>query len=309
METVKSASKGKRKNSQTSRRFKVGLVGAPDAAYERIARIFQNTEFRARTYQPVKISPNQLALRHQVDFIIMCSLNPTVVNAWKKVMAAGPNARPMIFLAKPGNDSSEHYQITAPINPAKLVKTLDHYTIKELNFFPEFVIGSESSELHDLAASGIRILRTAQKNSEVGGTSEARARALVVDDSLAVRRQMQIEFELQSADLDVAETAERAMEAIAKTTYDIIFLDVVMPGMDGYAACKKIKRSSLNKHTPVIMLTSRSGSFDKIKGTLAGCDSYLVKPLNHNDFEAVYQKYVNTKTQSLENGEKLHASK
>ena len=77
-----------------------------------------------------------------------------------------------------------------------------------------------------------------------------------------------------------------------------------MPGMDGYSACKKIKKSKLNTSTPVVLLTSRSSSFDKIKGALAGCDAYLVKPINHNEFESVYEKFTENK---LTTGE-AHAS-
>jgi two-component system cell cycle response regulator len=115
---------------------------------------------------------------------------------------------------------------------------------------------------------------------------------MVVDDSLAVRRQMQIEFEMLNARVDLFDNAEAAMLAIRRERYGIIFLDVVMPGMDGYTACKNIKRSTMNQHTPVVMFTSRSSSFDKIKGTLAGCSAYLVKPINHNDFEAIYRKHT-----------------
>jgi len=68
-----------------------------------------------------------------------------------------------------------------------------------------------------------------------------------------------------------------------------------MPGLDGYAACKLIRRTPLNKHTPIIMLTSRSSRFDKLKGVLAGCDTYLTKPVNHNEFKAVTRKHLEEK--------------
>jgi Response regulators consisting of a CheY-like receiver domain and a winged-helix DNA-binding domain len=159
-----------------------------------------------------------------------------------------------------------------------------------LHYFPEFEIGSESSEIEDGTISGIKILKSScESSSESRGLG---SRALVVDDSMAVRRQMEIEFSMLNRDLDVAASAEEALEVLQERKYDVIFLDVVMPGIDGYSACKKIKRNALNKNTPVIMLTSRSSSFDKIKGALAGCDAYLVKPINHNEFESVYNKYV-----------------
>jgi len=133
---------------------------------------------------------------------------------------------------------------------------------------------------------------TPLKNDDQSGNKANRTRALVVDDSLAVRKQMEIEFSLLDNDLDVAANAEEALSIASKTKYDVIFMDVVMPGIDGYAACKKLKRETINKKTPIIMLTSRSSSFDKIKGALAGCDAYLVKPINHNEFNQIYSQYV-----------------
>jgi two-component system, cell cycle response regulator len=178
--------------------------------------------------------------------------------------------------------------ISVPVNPARLLRALDQYTIKELNFFPEFQIGSDSTDLSETTIAGLKLLKG---ESGPGNKRQGLQRALVVDDSLAVRKQIEIEFGLLETEVDSVDSAEAAIEASAKTAYDIIFMDVVMPGMDGYGACKRIKRSPLNKNTPIVLLTSRSSSFDKIKGTLAGCDTYLVKPINHNEFENVVNKY------------------
>jgi twitching motility two-component system response regulator PilG len=129
-------------------------------------------------------------------------------------------------------------------------------------------------------------------------SAENRLKVLVADDSLAVRRQLKMEFDVMSANLNLVEDGESAVKAAETEHYDVIFLDVVMPGIDGYAACKSIKRSKLNKNTPVIMLTSRSSKFDKLKGILAGCDTYLTKPINHNEFKAITEKHL---TKKLEN--------
>jgi two-component system, cell cycle response regulator len=75
--------------------------------------------------------------------------------------------------------------------------------------------------------------------------------------------------------------------------YACVFLDVVMPGIDGYQVCKLIKS---NKHaikkTAVVMLTSRSSPFDKLRGSLAGCDEYLTKPLDEERLLAVIAKFL-----------------
>lgn len=287
----------KDKKVEKQRRFSVGIVGASESEVESIGRIFAVTKFRTRCYQPKRIEISEFKRQHNIDLILMCSNNPRVISAWNNSnFSITHNRQPIIFLARQENQKLGKYQLNSPVNPSRFIKLLDHYTISELNYFPEFEIGSDDSKIEDVTLSGLKILRSNAinlKNPDLDGSTLKNA--LVVDDSLAVRRQMQIEFQLRSDNLDVAEDAESAIEAIQEKKYDIIFLDVVMPGMDGYSACKKIKKSKLNMHTPVILLTSRSSSFDKIKGALAGCDAYLIKPIDHNEFESVYEKFTENK--------------
>ncbi|VUD62004.1 Transcriptional regulatory protein AfsQ1 [Thalassocella blandensis] len=292
--------------ADNQRRFNVGLVGNNDAELEVLTRIFTVTNFRNRSYIPVQIDINSFKKQHDVDFILMCSSNPRVVSAWQQsTYSVTHNNRPLIFLARNSEQKLGRYQLSSPINPARLIKLLDYFTISELNYFPEFEIGTDNTNIEDKTMSGLKILRdNALQNPK---DQQSKHTALVVDDSLAVRRQMQIEFQLLGDHLEVAASAEEAMQAIESKRYDIIFLDVVMPGMDGYAACKKIKKNKLNASTPVVMLTSRSSSFDKFKGALAGCDAYLVKPINHNEFESVYEKFTDQNITSVNRGQ-AHAS-
>jgi twitching motility two-component system response regulator PilG len=68
------------------------------------------------------------------------------------------------------------------------------------------------------------------------------------------------------------------MSVIVDQKPDIVFVDVMMPRLDGYQACALIKRNDAFRSTPVIMLTSKDGVFDRARGRLAGCDDYLTKP-------------------------------
>jgi len=74
--------------------------------------------------------------------------------------------------------------------------------------------------------------------------------------------------------------------------YDIILLDVVLPGIDGYQVCKNIRRNQDRKNIPVVMLTSRSSPFDKVRGSMAGCSSYLTKPVDYEKFHQVLDQYI-----------------
>ena len=115
---------------------------------------------------------------------------------------------------------------------------------------------------------------------------------LVVDDSSTVRRQVGLELERLDIQVDAAESGEQAFELLARNRYDLIFLDVILPGVDGYHLCKAIKKDKTMKKTPVVMLTSKSSPFDRVKGALSGCDAYLTKPVKQSAFQGVVKKYL-----------------
>jgi twitching motility two-component system response regulator PilG len=233
---------------------------------------------------------NSRRLPEDVDFVILCTLNPTVLAAWDRGLIEGPAAsRPQVRLSRRGSTADEQipagYYLESPINPSRLIKLLDTYTIKELNYLPEFEIGGDTTRLCDDAVAGLKLLN--RPEAIAAARREGLNKALVVDDSLAVRRQLEIEFGLLGVEVTSVDTAEAALGAALGCKFDMIFLDVVLPSMDGYAACRRIKKIQANKNTPIILLTSKSSSFDRIKGALAGCDTYLVKPINHSDFERI----------------------
>ncbi len=122
--------------------------------------------------------------------------------------------------------------------------------------------------------------------------NQRRKSCLVVDDSHLVCTQMQLLLEEYDLDLSLAESAERALEMIIIGSFDIIFLDVMLPEMDGYKACKRIKSNPLTRATPVVMLTSKSSPFNKMHGALVGCDSYLTKPVDPKRIHQALEKYA-----------------
>ncbi|MEQ1512126.1 MAG: response regulator [Lysobacteraceae bacterium] len=114
--------------------------------------------------------------------------------------------------------------------------------------------------------------------------------ALVVDDSLAVREQLCGALRRLGINSESAEHAEMALSMIEQCRFDIAFLDVVMPGSDGYELCRNIRRNPHARSMPVLMLTSRSSPFDRARGMLAGCDHYLTKPITWETFSRVVDK-------------------
>jgi CheY-like chemotaxis protein len=103
---------------------------------------------------------------------------------------------------------------------------------------------------------------------------------LVVDDNLTVREFMRSKLAPFNFNVDYAESGEQAVGLTGHRRYTCVFLDVVMPGIDGYQVCKLIKSKKSQGKTHVVMLTSKGSPFDKIRGAMAGCDAYLTKPVD-----------------------------
>lgn len=116
---------------------------------------------------------------------------------------------------------------------------------------------------------------------------------LVVDDNATVRLFMKAKLAPFGFEVDYAETGEEAVGLTGSQEYTCVFLDVVLPGIDGYQVCKMIKSNKQAiKKTAVVMLTSRNSPFDKLRGSLAGCDEYLTKPLDEDRLLEVIAKFL-----------------
>jgi twitching motility two-component system response regulator PilG len=113
-------------------------------------------------------------------------------------------------------------------------------------------------------------------SSALGGNSTTKV--MVIDDSNTIRRSAEI-FLLQAGyQVVLAEDGFDALAKIADHQPDVIFVDIMMPRLDGYLTCALIKKNPKFKSTPVIMLSSKDGLFDRARGRMVGSDQYLTKP-------------------------------
>jgi CheY-like chemotaxis protein len=112
---------------------------------------------------------------------------------------------------------------------------------------------------------------------------------LIVDDSYLMRKYMEntLPFMVdERLNIDNAQNGKEAIEKVNKKVYDLVFLDVVMPEIDGYQVCKYIKR---HYDSYVVMLTSRKSKLDKVRGTMSDCDTYMVKPPNEKVIQHILE--------------------
>ena len=106
------------------------------------------------------------------------------------------------------------------------------------------------------------------------------ARVLVVDDIEANRRLLQAKLEAQYFDVTLVDSGAAALVSVEEETPDIILLDVMMPGMDGYEVCRRLKSKAATKHIPIVMVTALSDAEDRIKGLDVGAEDFLTKPVD-----------------------------
>lgn len=210
------------------------------------------------------------------DIALVNADDDKALSAWYGI-AGKPTAPVLIMVTNTAMVYSTEHFFVRPFGPAKVLVLLDRIVTEIMERDPaeQIFAGKDSSVPAKPVGSGS------------APVNQLRRRALVVDDSPTVRKQLELELQASNIHVDLAETGEEGLALVEKTPYDIIFLDVVLPGADGYQVCKSIKKNPAAKQTPVVMLTSKSSPFDRVRGSLAGCDTYLTKPVDYEKFRQV----------------------
>lgn len=193
---------------------------------------------------------------------------------------------PAVRVTRVRSRDTENYYTRRPFIATRMLSLFERVAAKEFDSYDDGAF--KDDELLESTDPGQK-----QDVSESAGTEgKSLISVLVVDDSLPVRIQMNMALKGYTNNIDLAETGEKALELIKENRYDIIFLDVILPGVDGYDICKTIKADDACKSTPIVMLTGNSSAADQVKGKLAGCDSYLIKPVKSDLFKETMARYV-----------------
>ncbi|HHI76687.1 MAG TPA: response regulator [Gammaproteobacteria bacterium] len=115
-------------------------------------------------------------------------------------------------------------------------------------------------------------------------------KVLVIDDSKTIRRTAETLLKKAGCEVLTANDGFEALAVIADNRPDLVFVDIMMPRLDGYQTCALIKHNELYRDVPVIMLSSKDGLFDRARGRIVGSDHYLTKPFSRDELlEAVRQ--------------------
>lgn len=195
-----------------------------------------------------------------VDLVFVNGDDEAALREWQQVQAVRPEAVALMVTGTPERHPGVR-TLARPLNFRNFVTILDAITSTETPYF-----------------------------RNPANSVENEIRVLVVDDSFPARQFMKFKLEeLATASalrvlVDVADSGEKALESARDNRYDLVFLDVVMPGIDGYETCRRLKQVGPMR---VAMLTGRATPVDFTQGRNAGCDNYLPKPPNDVDLRTV----------------------
>ena len=187
--------------------------------------------------------------------------------------------------------SAQNEVIETPVTSLEF--NISEEEASELAIVHDEVLENPANKEETTSSTNIEL--TLVKNEIIKPIKETGLRhVLVVDDSPSVRKQLELELELFDVVVDFADCAASALDKLKLNTYDLALLDVVLPDKDGFHICKYVKSTS--KETIVIMLTGKATQSDKIKGSLAGCNDYLIKPVGRITFQNAVKNYISLKT-------------
>jgi twitching motility two-component system response regulator PilG len=119
--------------------------------------------------------------------------------------------------------------------------------------------------------------------SSVKRDSLAGLKVLVIDDSKTIRRMAETLLSKEGCEVFTAVDGFDALAKIADHQPDIVFVDIMMPRLDGYQTCSLIKNNRVFRDTPVVMLSSKDGLFDRARGRIVGSEQYLTKPFTKDE--------------------------
>ncbi len=120
-------------------------------------------------------------------------------------------------------------------------------------------------------------------------------KVMVIDDSKTIRRTAETLLRKEGCEVVTATDGFEALAKISDQQPQIIFVDIMMPRLDGYQTCALIKNNQMFKGTPVIMLSSKDGLFDKARGRIVGSEQYLTKPFTREELLGAIRRHVDLK--------------
>lgn len=191
---------------------------------------------------------------------------------------------------KSADGGSNHIQsVQGALLATRVLRVLDRVVLPEAE---EPTVIEAKIETNTEPKQADEIKSVTVEDSSTQTQDEDAFKVLVVDDSPLMQQALGLELGgvAMNINTEYADSGEQALEMIKSKSYDFIFLDIMMPGIDGYETCTIIRKNAEMKKTPIIMLSAKTSPLDEVKGVMAGCTTYLTKPIKHEDFQALIKR-------------------
>jgi twitching motility two-component system response regulator PilG len=135
-----------------------------------------------------------------------------------------------------------------------------------------------------------------------GGANRLAMRVMVIDDSKTIRRTAETLLMREGFEVITAQDGYEALGLVVRHRPDLVFVDIMMPRLDGYQTCALIKRHPDFRHIPVVLLSSKDGLFDRARGRLVGSERYLTKPFTREELLEAISAFKADETTSTGRG-------
>ena len=143
-----------------------------------------------------------------------------------------------------------------------------------------------------VAAGEIKESVSESDTGNAGGDAGNSFKVMVIDDSKTIRRTAETLLKKEGFEVLTATDGFEALSMIADHQPNLILLDIMMPRLDGYQTCALIKHHRVFRHTPVVMLSSKDGLFDRARGRVVGSDNYITKPFTREELLSVIEQFT-----------------
>ncbi len=256
--------------------FNLEIFGLSPTERTAVSSVCNLTRHRRMRYEVV-LEP----ARTKVDIALVDGDDSIAQQRW----AASPSFRAgrphLLITSSPDFSASNDFRYTLNRSrfAARLIRTLDEIVAKQVKLYPGMKVDDQGAIPNFATSKG----HVSNPNASL---------ALVVDDSATVRMQMRALLELVGIRVKLVGSAEEGLKMAEQHCFDIVFMDIELPEMDGYTACRRLKSRDKRDDCPVVMLTARDGAFDRIRGMIAGCNRYLTKPVAAEDLYLVLHELL-----------------
>ncbi|WP_067867988.1 response regulator [Neptuniibacter marinus] len=258
--------------------MQIGSIGFPEDQRIKLEKIFK----LSKQTRYILVDPD---FNNLPDLMLVFGFN---LNDHPELLNLPSSYHSRLILVGRGRPADKSYAYLGyPLVSSRVLRTLDKMT-------------SENEDMECPVAETVeenKFSKYENVETEAEELSSTRNgfQVLVVDDNEIMQQALDSELQQLSLPVNVhfAATGEEALEKVANNSYDFIFLDVVMPGIDGFETCAEMRKHSELKKTPIIMLTSKTSPMDEVKGIMSGCSTYLTKPIEHDEFQRVISRVSN----------------